>query len=61
MFNEESNYFEENASDNKDFRSTIFSTISVWAWTEKKHVVMRAMKKKLNVFTLQQPICYTLE
>ena len=38
-FNEESDYFEENTSDNEDCRSTNFShssAISVWAWTEKK-------------------------
>ena len=35
-FNEESDYSEENASDNEDFRSRILKPfISLWAWTEK--------------------------
>ena len=35
IFNDESDYPGENKSDNEDFCSTIFSTISSWAWTEK--------------------------
>ena len=37
-----------------------FSTLSIWAWTEKKHVELRVMRKKLNIFTLQLPVYYIL-
>ena len=36
-FNQENDYSEENI---------------LWAWTEKKLVAMRAMRKKLNIFML---------
>ena len=45
-FHEESDYSEENTA---------------WAWTEKKLVVMRAIRKELNTFTLQLSIYYILE
>ena len=48
-FNEESDYSEKNTCD------SVCSTISLWAWTEKR-AVMRAMRKKLNIITLQLPI-----
>ena len=48
-FNEESNYCEENTYDNKVFRSTIFQPFQ--SEPEPK-------RKKLNIFTLQQPIYY---
>ena len=32
------------------------SSVSVWAWKEKKRVVMKAMRKKLNICTLQLPM-----
>ena len=54
-FNEESDYSEENTSDNEDFRSTIFNHFSL-SLNRKKRVEMRAMEKKQNIFTLQLPI-----
>ena len=44
-YNEESDYSEENASDNEDFRSTIFQPFQL-ELNRKKYVVMRAMRKK---------------
>ena len=57
-FNEES---EENVSWGKykwQWRLSLYhsSSISVWAWKEKKRVVMKAMRKKLNICTLQLPM-----
>ena len=46
-FNEESDYSEENASDNEDFRPTILQLFQ-FETTEIKRVVMRAMRKKLQ-------------
>ena len=37
------------------------STISGWVWKEKRRVVVKAMRKKLSISTLQLPICYILE
>ena len=56
-FNEESDYSEENTSDTEDFRSTI---LQPYQFESKKRVVMRAVRKKLNLFTLQLPI-YTYQ
>ena len=50
-------YSEENASDNEDFHSTIFRPFA-FEPEQKKRVVMRAMRKKLNIFTLQLPVYY---
>ena len=55
IFNEESDYSEENTSDNEDFRSTIFNHFSL-SLNRKKSVEMRAMEKKQNIFMLQLPI-----
>ena len=60
-FNEESDYSEENTSDNEDYRSAIFQPFQFEPKQKKKRVVMRAMRKKLNIFTLQLPIYYILE
>ena len=57
IFNEESDYSEENTSDNEDFRSTIFNHFSL-SLNRKKRVEMRAMEKKQNIFTLQLPILW---
>ena len=46
-FNEESDYSEENASDNEDFHPTILQLFQFES-TEIKRVVMRAMRKKLQ-------------
>ena len=59
-FNEESDYSEENTSCNEDLRSTILQPFQ-FEPGQKKLVLMRAMRKKLNIFTLQLPIYYTLE
>ena len=48
--NEECCYFEENTCDNEVFAPPFF----------KKRVVMTAMRKKLNLFTLQLLIYYLL-
>ena len=58
-FNDESDYSEENTSDNEDFCSTIFQPFQFEQL--KKRVVMRAMRKKRNIFTLQLPIYYIIE
>ena len=60
IFNEESDYSEENTSDNEDYRSTIFHSFQ-FEPEQKKRVVMRAMRKKLDILTLQLPIYYVLE
>ena len=54
-FNEESDYSEENTSNNEDFRSTIFQLFQ-FEPEQKKRVVMRAFRKKLDIFTLQLSI-----
>ena len=59
-FNEESDYSEENTSDSEGFRSTIFQPFQ-FEPEQKKNMVMRAMRKKLNIFTLQLAIYYLLE
>ena len=59
-FNEESDYSEENTSDNEVFRSTILQPFQSEP-EQKICAVMRAMRKKLNIFTLQLPIYYILE
>ena len=46
-FNEESDYSEENTYDNEDFCSTILQPFQVES-KQKKRVVMRAMRKKLE-------------
>ena len=58
LFNEQSDYSEEDTIDNEEFRSTIFNHFSL-SLNRKKRVVMRAMRKKLNIFTLQLLIYYT--
>ena len=50
-FNEKSDYFEENKYDNKVFYSTT-PQLSQFEPEQKKHLVMRAMRKKLNIFML---------
>ena len=54
-FNEESDYYEENAYDIKVFRPTILQPFQFES-EQKKSVAMGAMRKKLNIFTLQLPI-----
>ena len=58
--NEESYYFEENTCDNEVFAPPFFNhfSLNLNMW---KRVAMRAMRKKLNLFTLQLPIYYILE
>ena len=56
-FNEESDYSEENTSDNEDFRSTILH----FEPEQKECGVMRATRKKLHIFMLQLLIYYILE
>ena len=58
--NEESDYYEENTSGNEDFFSTIFQPFQLDS-EQKKRVVIRAMRKKQNISTLQLPIYYILE
>ena len=48
--NEESDYCGENTSDDEDFRSTILQPFQFQP--EQKSVVMRALRKKLNILTL---------
>ena len=55
-----SDYSKESTSKNKDFRSTIFNRFSL-GLNRKKRVVMKPMRKKLKIFTLQLPIYYVLE
>ena len=47
-FNEESGYSEENTYDNEVFRSTILQPFQ-FKPEQKKRVVLRAMRKKLNI------------
>ena len=49
-FSEKSDYSEENISDNENFRSTILQPFQ-FEPEQKKFVVMRARRKKLNIFT----------
>ena len=44
----------------KSFAPSFFNYFSL-SLNRKKHVVMRALKKKLNIFTLQLLIYYILE
>ena len=60
-FSEESDYSEENTSDNNDFRSTILQPFQFEPEQKRERVVMGAMRKKLNIFTLQLSIYYILE
>ena len=60
-FNEEIDYTEENTSNHEDFRSTILQPFQFSLNRKKNRVVMRAIRKKLNIFTLQLPIYYILE
>ena len=53
-------YSEENTSDNKEFRSTILQPFQ-FEPEQKTCVVMRTMRKKLNIFTHQLLIYYILE
>ena len=59
-FNEKSDFSEENTSDNENFHSTILHPFH-FEPEQKKRVVLRAIRKKLNIFTLQLPIYYILE
>ena len=60
IFDEESDFSEEKTSDKEDFRPTILQPFQFEP--EKKNcVVMRAMRKKLNIFTLQLSIYYKLK
>ena len=59
-FNEESDYSEENACDNEVFCSTILQSFQ-FDPEQKIQMVMRAMRKKLKIFTFQLPIYYILE
>ena len=60
-FNEESDS-EENTSDNEDFRSTILQSFQFEPeQKKKKRVVIRAMTKKLNIFTLKLQIYNILD
>ena len=59
-FNEESDS-EENTSDNEDFRSTILQSFQFEPEQKKKRVVIRAMTKKLNIFTLKLQIYNMLD
>ena len=58
--NEESYYYEENTCDNEVFAPGFFNHFSL-SLGIKKRVIMRAMRKKLNLFTLQLLIYYILE
>ena len=50
-FNEESDYSEENTSDNEGFCSAILQQFQFES-EQKKRVVMKDMRKKLKLFTL---------
>ena len=58
--NEESYYFEEYTCDIEFFAPPFFNYFSL-SLNIKKHVGMRAIRKKLNLFTLQLLIYYILE
>ena len=53
-------YFEENTCDIEVFAPPFFNYFS-FSLNTKKCVVMRAMRKKLKLFTLQLLIYYILE
>ena len=59
-FKEESYYYEENTIENEAFTSNILQLLQ-FEPEQKKRMVMRAMKKKLNIFTLQLLIYCILE
>ena len=59
-FKEESYYYEENTIQNEAFTSNILQLLQ-FEPEQKKRMVMRAMKKKLNIFTLQLLIYCILE
>ena len=54
-FNGEIDCSEENTCDKEVFRSTIFQTFQFQP-QQIIRVVTRAMRKKLNIFTLQAPM-----
>ena len=58
-FNEENDYSEENTFDNEVFCSTILQLFQLEP-EQKICVLMRAMRKKLNIFKLQLVIFYIL-
>ena len=58
-FNEECYYSEENVSDNEDFCSTILEPFQFD--NEQKKLVMKTMRKKLNICMLQLSIYCILE
>ena len=58
--NEESYYYEESTYDNEVFAPGFFDHFGL-SLSIKKRVIMRAMRKKLNLFTLQLLIYYILE
>ena len=60
-FNEESHYSEENTSDIEDCHCVILQPFRFEPDQKKIRVVIRAMRKKLKVFTLKKPIYYSLE
>ena len=59
-FNEESDYSDENTCDNKVFRFTILQPFQ-FEPEQKICVVMRATRKKQNIFKLQLPIYYIIQ
>ena len=59
-FNEESDYSVESTSDSENFRPTILHAFQ-FEPEQKKGVVITAVRKKLNIFTLQLPIYYILK
>ena len=60
-FNEESDYSEANTYVTiKSFVPSFFNHFSL-SLNRKKRVVMRTMRKKLNIFRLQLPIYYILD
>ena len=60
-FNEESHYSEENTSDIEGCHSVILQPFQFEPDQKKIRVVIRAMRKKLKVFTLKMPIYNSLE
>ena len=60
-FNEESDYSKQKACDHEVFCSIIFQPFQFGPEQKKKCVVMRAMRKKLNIFMLQLSIYYISE
>ena len=57
---EKSDYSEENTCEVKSFAPPLFNHFSL-SLNREKFVVMKAMKKKLNKFTLHLWIYYILE